>query len=74
MSGAISTYSFTHNTELEINPNDTRKVIGVVPIFCATSLITAYGWNLKNNGNIGVTIQFSAGSGTSDCKILILFS
>lgn len=74
LAGKVIEQSFTHNTALEINTQDSRVVLGVVPIFCDGNIITGYGWNTANNGNLSVTIQFSAGSGTSDCKILVLFS
>lgn len=73
IAGKIIEQSFTHDTALEVNVQDTRIVVGVMPIFCDGNLISAYGWSRLDNGNISVTIQFVAGSGTSDCKILVLF-
>jgi hypothetical protein len=66
------TQSFTHNTELEINPNDKRRVVGMVPVYASDKIIAGYRFTYKNNGNIGVTILFD-GAGSSDCKILLYF-
>jgi hypothetical protein len=74
ISGRIISQEFEHNVELEIGLSDNRLVLGIVPLFADGFLISAYGWEKKDNGNIGITVQFSAGSGETDCKILVLFS
>jgi len=64
--------TFTHNVELEINPNDRRRVVGVVPVYCADKMLMGFKFTYKNNGNIGVTISFDS-AGSSDCKIILYF-
>jgi hypothetical protein len=64
--------SFTHNVELEINPNDRRRVVGMVPVYASDKILAGYRFTYKNNGNIGVTILFDS-AGSSDCKILLYF-
>lgn len=64
--------TFTHNTELEVNPNDRRRVVGMIPVYSAEKAIAGYRFTYKNNGNIGVTLLFDS-AGSSDCKILLYF-
>ena len=66
------TQTFTDNVELDVNPNDRRRVVGMIPVYSAEKIITGYNFIYKNNGNIGVTIKFDT-AGSSDCKILLLF-
>jgi len=66
------TQNFTHNVELEINTNDRRRVVGMVPVFASDKKMAGHGFTYKNNGNIGVTILFDS-AGSSDCKILLFF-
>lgn len=66
------TQNFTSNVELEINPNDKRRVVGMIPVYATSKIISGYNFTYKNNNNIGVTIVFDS-AGSSDCKILLLF-
>lgn len=66
------TQNFTSNIELEINPNDRRRVVGMIPVYATSKIISGYNFTYKNNNNIGVTIVFDS-AGSSDCKILLLF-
>lgn len=66
------TQTFTSNVEFEVNPNDKRRVVGIIPVYAASKIITGFNFTYKNNNNIGVTIIFDS-AGSSDCKILILF-
>lgn len=70
----IKSYSFTHGTELEINPQSNNiRVLGAIPLDANGQTIDQFGFTRKANGNIGVTVSFGAGSGTkSTCTILIL--
>ena len=66
------TQNFTSNVELEINTNDKRRVVGMIPVYATSKIISGYNFTYKNNNNIGVTIVFDS-AGSSDCKILLLF-
>ena len=67
------TQSFTHGTELQINPKSKTKVLGVLLPDTGGQMITGYRFTRKSNGNIGVTINFLAGSGTTaSCTVIIL--
>lgn len=66
------TQNFTHNVELEVNPNDKRRVVGMVPVYSTDKIVAGYRFTYKNNGNIGVTVLFDS-AGSSDCKLLLFF-
>ena len=66
------TNTFTDNTELQINPNDKRRVVGILPVYASSKIITGYNFSYKNNGTIGITIKFDA-AGSADCKIILIF-
>jgi hypothetical protein len=72
------TREFTHAVELEINPfagkTGNLRVTGVIPLSGDDLGIDKFGWAHKSTGNIGVTISFVGGSGTTtaDCKIAVL--
>lgn len=69
----VKSYTFTHGTELSINPQTNIKVLGVLPIDANGQQISGFGWTRKTNGNVGVTFNFAAGAGTkSTCTVLIL--
>lgn len=80
----VTTQTFTHGTELAINPQNTSaKVIGMIPIYSADAnyLIHSYGCEVLQNGSVGVTLYFAkktdgslAVAGTQvKTTILILF-
>ena len=73
VSGKFVTQDFTHNVALEVNLQDTREPLGIVPIFSQGQLISAYGWERLDNGNISLTLQFASGSGTASSRVLVLF-
>jgi len=74
----VVTREFTHGVELEINPTAGKqgnlRVTGVSLLSGGDLIIDKFGWNQKSNGNIGVTIYFDGGSGSTiaNCKVLIL--
>lgn len=65
---------FKHATELVINPKSSLKVSGVIPTYASSGqIITGFGFNRRNDGTIGVTLQFAAGAGTeATCSLVIL--
>lgn len=65
---------FVHNQEQEVNVNDRRPVLGLVPIFCQSDTIDGFSFSQLSNGNIRVKILFAgAGSSPISCKILVIF-
>lgn len=66
------TQTLSDGVELEVNPNDRRRVVGLIPVFCADKLVTGFGFSYKNDGNIGVTVKFDS-AGSSEVKLLLLF-
>lgn len=66
MLGKVLVSNFTHGTELEINPypgtRGSLKVVGVVPVSTGGLFIVGFKWVAKQNGNIGVTVNFSGGT------------
>lgn len=83
------TVKLTHNTEYIVNPGlagkTTSQILGVWPILANKSsgtassadvnVITGFGVNLKQNGQIGIVAQFSQGTGISaDVTFLVLFA
>lgn len=66
--------TFTHAVELEVNPQSSRRVSGIFPVDFNGEVCSGFGFSRKGNGNIGITINFTAGAGTeSVCRILIFF-
>lgn len=62
-SGLYTTLSFTQGVSLEINPSVKGKVTGLVPMGAAAPyLISSFGYTIKQNGNVGVTLGFSTAS------------
>lgn len=72
--GKISTAHLTHGVELEINPypgtRGSLRVIGVIPLSTGGLYIDAFKWTAKQNGNIGVTVNFLGGT-EADIKLQI---
>lgn len=72
--GKVGTFTFVHDSELEINPypatRGSLRVAGVIPVSSGDMFITAFKWVSKSNGNIGVTIKFSGGT-TANVKLQI---
>lgn len=71
----IVTQSFTSNVEYEINPyldqlKKTRPVGVLFPDF-GGAVVDQFGWRVKSNGNLGVTIKFATAA-SSNCTIYIL--
>lgn len=65
--------SLTHGVEQEVNPASPKlRVTGVACFNANGKIVDKFGWRFLDNGNVGVTIHFDGGSGTSDC-VLILF-
>ena len=74
MAGKFIEESFVHNVSKELNPNDSRIVYGIVPVFCSGDTITGSSWTVLSNGNISVKILFaSAGTESRSCRLLVLF-
>lgn len=66
--------SLTHNLPIEVNVNDRRQVLGVVPIFCQSDTITGLSFSQLSNGNISVRVLFAgAGLLPIPCRILVIF-
>ena len=74
MAGKFTELRFVHDVEQELNPNDSRAVIGVIPVFAEQDLIVGYGWRQLANGNISVTLQLDGASADAVlCRVLLLF-
>jgi hypothetical protein len=74
MAGKFIELRFVHDVAQELNANDSRAVIGVIPVFAEQELIVGYGWKQLANGNISVTLQMDGASSSSVlCRVLLLF-
>jgi len=62
----------THAVEAQINPESRNKVSGVACFNSGGLSIDTIGWRQLSNGNIGVTINFGAGT-EAICVITIFF-
>jgi hypothetical protein len=79
----ITTLTFTHNTEIIVGVDTTRKVVGLIPVLSTSSsdssttsanVITGYRITPKGNGTAGVTINFQgAGSVSASVTVIILY-
>lgn len=67
-SGKLLTLTFSHGTELAVNPNTKTRVTGVIPLSVGSygsgsdgafaTLIDKWGWVQKADGTIGLTFYF----------------
>jgi hypothetical protein len=66
--------TFTSGTELEVNPQSSFKVFGILVPDASGKVVSGYGiTSRKTNGNIGITINFASG-GSSTCSVVLLYS
>lgn len=79
LSCATKTFTFTHATELIVNPASSRRVTGMLPpVDSSGYVIDSWTFTRKTDGTLGVTINFlngvSSGSNATRaaCTIVIL--
>jgi len=74
MAGRFVELSFVHNVAQEVNPNDARPVVGIIPIFAEQDSIVGYRWGQLSNGNISITLRLGAANSSAVfCRVLLIF-
>jgi hypothetical protein len=67
--GKVVELNFTHDIEQELNPypgtRGSLRVSAVYPATTGSLFITGFKWKPLQNGNIGVTFQFTGGTEAS---------
>lgn len=68
-----TTLELTHGVEVEVNPQSSLKVIGMIPLNALKESVDASGFRLKSSGLVGVTFYFRGGvAATKDTVTFLL--
>lgn len=71
-SGKEVEITLTDSTELSINPGSGRPR-GVLLLAANGAIVTGFGWTLKTNGNVGVTVKFLTAGQSNSCLLQFLY-
>lgn len=72
LAGKYVEQTFVSGVELIVNPLDSRRVVGIIPVYAVNDRITGFGFTQKDDLRIGITIDLNS-AGESKCKVLLLF-